>query len=112
MSSGIQRVWLILAKVTTMKGDNPVGLTPGSEALVQCFAPETVLEVALIDCDRALQRQGFRRIDVLKCVSFEEIDPEDDVPAFVERAVRRARDSGETFTGTFFASNDSASYHE
>jgi hypothetical protein len=110
MSSDIQRVWLILAKVTVVGGDNPIGLTVGSEALVQCFAPETVLEIALVDCDRVLQREGLRRTDVLKCVSFEEIDPEDDVPEFVKRDVLRARSSGEALTGTFFTSEDSASY--
>jgi hypothetical protein len=110
MNSYIERVWLILAKVTVVRQDNAVGLTVGSEALVQCFAPQTVLESALADCDRVLQREGLHRIDVLKCVSFEEIDPEDDVPSFVKRDVLRARSSGEAFTGTFFTSEDSASY--
>jgi hypothetical protein len=35
------------------------------------------LETALVGCDQVLQREGMRRTDVLKCVSFEEIDPED-----------------------------------
>lgn len=108
MSSKLQRVWLILVKVTVVGADNPIRLTVGSEALVQCFAPETVLEIALVDCDRVLNREGLRRTDVLKCVSFEEIDPEDNVPEFVKKDVLRARSSGETFTGTFFTSEDSA----
>ena len=110
MNSYVQRVWLILAKVTVVRDDNPMGLTVGSEALVQCFAPRTALESALGDCDRVLQREGLRRIDVLKCVSFEEIDPEDNLPNFVKRDVLRARSSAETFTGTCFTSEDSASY--
>lgn len=106
-----QRVWLILVKVTVI-ADNPIRLTVGSEALVQCFVPETVLEIALGDCDRVLQGQGLRRTDVLKCVSFEEIEPDDDVPNFVKRDVLRARSSGQAFTGTFFTSPDSASYEQ
>ena len=112
MNSYVQRVWLILAKVTVVRDDNPMGLTVGSEALVQCFAPRTALESALGDCDRVLQREGLRRIDVLKCVSFEEIDPEDNLPKFVERDVLCARSLGEAFTGTFFTSEDSASYQK
>ena len=46
MSDELQRVWLILAKFRAL-GDNPIGLTVGSEALVQCFVPETIIEVAL-----------------------------------------------------------------
>ena len=110
-SSNLQRVWLILVKVTVV-GENPNRLTVGSEALVQCFVPETVLEIALGECDRVLQRQGLRRTDVLKCVSFEEIEPDDDVPNFVKRDVLRARSSGQAFTGTFFTSPDSASYEQ
>ena len=110
-NSNLQRVWLILAKVTVV-ADNPIRLTAGSEALVQCFVPETVLEIALADCDRVLERQGLRRTDVLKCVSFEEIEPDDDVPNFVKRDVLRARSSGKAFTGTFFTSADSASYEQ
>ena len=112
MNSYVQRVWLILAKVTVVRDDNPIGLTVGSEALVQCFVPQTVLESALGECDRVLQRDGLRRIDVLKCVSFEEINPEDNLPKFVERDVLRARSLGEAFTGTFFTSEDSASYQK
>lgn len=110
-NSNLQRVWLILVKVTVV-ADNPIRLTPGSEALVQCFVPETVLEIALADCDRVLERQGLRRTDVLKCVSFEEIEPDDDVPNFVKRDVLRARSSGQPLTGTFFTSADSASYEQ
>ncbi len=111
LSSNLQRVWLILVKVTVV-GDNPVRLTVGSEALVQCFVPETVLEIALGECDRVLQIDGLRRTDVLKCISFEEIEPDDDIPNFVKRDVLRARSSGEAFTGTFFTSPDSASFEE
>jgi len=110
VTPNVQRVWLILVKVTVVTDDNPTRLTAGSEALVQCFVPETVLEIALADCERVLERQGLRRTDVLKCVSFEEIEPDDDVPNFVKRDVLRARSSGQAFTGTFFTSADSASY--
>ena len=109
--SNLQRVWLILVKVT-VTADNPIHLTAGSEALVQCFVPETVLEIALADCDRVLERQGLQRTDVLKCVSFEEIEPDDEVPEFVKRDVLRARSSGQAFTGTFFTSTNSASYEQ
>jgi hypothetical protein len=102
-------VWLILAKVTVV-GDNPANLTAGSEALVQCFVPLTALEAALLACDWVLQREGMRRLDVLKCVSFEEIDPEDEVPDFVQRDVLRARSSGEALTGSFFTSHETASF--
>ena len=112
MTPNVQRVWLILVKVTVVTDDNPPRLTAGSEALVQCFVPETVLEIALADCERVLERQGLRRTDVLKCVSFEEIEPDDDVPNFVKRDVLRARSSGQAFTGTFFTSADSASYEQ
>jgi hypothetical protein len=110
-NSNLQRVWLILAKVTVV-GDNPIRLAPGSEALVQCFVPETVLEIALDECDRVLERQGLQRTDVLKCISFEEIEPDDNVPNFVKRDVLRARSSGQAFTGTFFTSSDSASHEQ
>jgi hypothetical protein len=109
MSGGVQRVWLILAKVTVV-GVNPADLTTGSEALVQCFVPQTVLETALIDCDQVLQREGMRRTDVLKCVSFEDIDPGDDVPDFVKRHVLHARSAGMALTGATFISEDSASF--
>jgi hypothetical protein len=110
MSSKLQRVWLILVKVTVVGADSPIGLAVASEALVQCFVPETVLEIALVDCDRVLNGEGLRRIDVLKSVSFEETDPEDDIPEFVKKDVLRARSSGAAFTSTFFTSEDSASY--
>jgi len=110
-NSNVQRVWLILVKVTVVS-DNPTHLTVGSEALVQCFVPETVLEIALADCDRVLEKQGLRRTDVLKCVSFEEIEADDDVPNFVKRDVLRARSSGQAFTGTFFTSAEPASYEQ
>ena len=107
-NNNLQRVWLILVKVSVI-ADNPTRLPAGSEALVQCFVPETVLEIALADCERVLERQGLRRTDVLKCVSFEEIEPDDDVPNFVKRDVLRARSSGQAFTGTFFTSANSVS---
>ena len=106
-NSNLQRVWLILVKVTVV-ADNPTRLTVGSEALVQCFVPETTLEIALADCDRVLESQGLRRTDVLKCVSFEEIEADDDLPNFVKRDVLRARSSGQAFTGTFFTSANPA----
>jgi hypothetical protein len=109
MSSGVQRVWLILAKLTVV-GSNPANLTNGSEALVQCFVPQTALETALSDCDELLQREGMRRVDVLKCVSFEDIDPEDEIPDFVARNVRTSRESGKALIGATFISEDSASY--
>ena len=111
MNNDLQRVWLILAKVKVL-GDNPAGLAVGSEALVQCFVPKTVLEIALVDCDRVLQDEGMRRMDVLRCVSFEEIDPEDDVPDFVKRDVHQARSSGKSLTGTFFTSPDTATFEK
>ena len=110
-NSNLQRVWLILVKVSVV-ADNLIRLPAGSEALVQCFVPETVLEIALTDCDSVLERQGLRRTDVLKCVSFEEIEPDDDVPNFVKRDVLRARSSGQAFTGTFFTSANSVSYDQ
>ena len=109
--SNLQRVWLILAKVTVV-ADNNIRLAAGSDALVQCFVPETVLEIALADCDRLLERRGLRRTDVLKCISFEAIDPDDDVPNFVERDVLRARSTGEAITGTVFTCADSPSQHQ
>lgn len=102
-------MWLILAKVTVV-GANHASLTDGSEALVQCFVPQTALETALVDCNQLLLREGMRRTDVLKCVSFEEIDPEDDVPDFVKRAVLQARSSGKALTGATFISEDTASF--
>ncbi len=65
-----QRVWLILAKFRVL-GDNPIGLTVGSEALVQCFVPETIIEVALEETDETLRAAGMMRTDVIKCVHFE-----------------------------------------
>jgi hypothetical protein len=109
MSDLVQRVWLILARIDVVD-ENPANLKVGSEALVQCFVPVTVLETALRLCDELLQREGMKRTDVLKCVSFEEIDDEDEIPAFVERHVLRARTSGEALTGAFFTSDESASF--
>jgi hypothetical protein len=111
MSERLQRVWLILTKVRVLLADNPAGLTIGSEALVQCFVPETILEVGLTEVDRLLRQEGMRRVDVLKCVSFdEEIGADDDVPDFLRKDVDRARRSGKALTGTFFTSQDSASF--
>lgn len=109
MDNDIQRVWLILAKIKVVS-DNPAGLKVDSEALVQCFVPITFLESALVECDELLQREGMVRLDVLKCISFEEIDEEDEIPAFVERHILRARTSGEPITGAFFTSSDSSSF--
>jgi hypothetical protein len=109
MSKKLQRVWLILAKVRVV-GENPAGLTLGSEALVQCFVPETAVEVALSETDRLLQREGMRRVDVLTCRSFDGPQDETDFPDFVKRDVFEARSSGKALTGTFFTSQDSASF--
>ena len=106
-SDRVQRVWLILAKVRIL-GENPGGLKVGGEALVQCFLPETILEVALSETDRLLRREGMRRTDVLKCVSFDEQFTDDDgVPEFLKKDVNEARASGKSRTGTFFTSEDS-----
>ena len=103
MSAELPRVWLILAKVRVI-GENPIGLTVGSEALIQCFVPETVLEIALVDCDRLLQKEGMRRTDVLSCSSFEGDDTEAEAADFIKDDVAKA------LTGTFFTSEDTSSY--
>jgi hypothetical protein len=108
MSDSVQRVWLILVKIKVVD-ENPVNLRIGSEAVVQCFVPVNALETALTACDELLQREGLERLDVFKCLSFEEIDEEDDVPAFIERYVLRARTSGEALTGTFFTNEGPSS---
>ena len=109
MSTKLRRVWLILARVRVV-GENPIGLTIGSEALVQCFVPETVIEVALSQIDKLLQTEGMRRVDVLSCSSFEGDASEDESPDFVKRDVHRARSSGKAMTGTFFTSPDTATF--
>ena len=108
MSDSVQRVWLILVKVKIVD-ENPANLRIGSEAVVQCFVPVTPLETALAACDGLLQREGLLRLDIFKCLSFEEIEQEDEVPAFIERSVLRARTSGEPLTGTFFTHEDPTS---
>jgi hypothetical protein len=70
MSAKLQRVWLTLARVRVV-GENPIRLKVGSEPLVQCFVPETVLEVALSRPDRLLQKEDMRRVDILSCGSFQ-----------------------------------------
>jgi len=109
MSDELQRVWLILAKFRAL-GDNPIGLTVGSEALVQCFVPETIIEVALKETDEALRAEGMMRTDVIKCVQFEGSMQTYDVPDFVKRDVEQARTGQKTVIGTFFTSPDTASY--
>ncbi|SRR5258705_9740997 len=110
MSATQQRVWLILAKVQAL-GPNPARLTLGSEALVQCFVPETILEVALKETDTLLKAEGMRRLDVLKCVSFDGAEDEDEeIPKFLKEDIHQARSSGTAITGTFFTSPDSASF--
>ena len=101
----LQRVWLILAKVHVL-GRNPADLRVGSEALVQCFIPEIILEVALRECDRLLQCEGMRRLDVLSCASFDTAEDEQGTPSFVRVDLQQARETGEALTGTFFTSDD------
>lgn len=109
MSVNLQRVWLILAKVRVV-GDNPVGYTVGSKALVQCFVPETAIEPALLKMNELVQSEGLERVDVIKCVSFDEPWSDDDeVPDFIRKDVDRARLSAKPLTGTFFHGRDSAS---
>jgi hypothetical protein len=110
----IQRVWLILAEVRVESEGNPVNLTVGSEALVQCFIPEHTLELALAATDRLLQSEGMRRIDVRSCRSFNtpEDEEDDDVADFVRKDLLLARESGHPRTGTFFTSTDSASFQD
>ena len=109
MSNDVQRVWLILAKFRVL-GENPIGLTVGSEALVQCFVPETIIEVALKEVDEALRTEGMMRTDVVKCVQFEGSMHEYEVPDFVKKDVEQARTEQKTVIGTFFTSPDTASY--
>jgi hypothetical protein len=105
-------VWLILAKVDVV-GDNPANLTTGSEALVQCFIPETGLEVALAKADVLLEQKGMRRTDVLSCRRYDRGEQFDsDTPEFLKRDVTQVRQSGRPLTGTFFTSKDSASFKE
>lgn len=104
-----QRVWLILAKFRVL-GENPIGLTVGSESLVQCFVPETIIEVALKEADEALRAEGMMRTDVIKCVQFEGSMQEYDVADFVKRDVEQARADRKTVIGTFFKSSDTASF--
>jgi len=49
-NSNVQRVWLILVKVTVVT-DNPTHLTVGSEALVQCFVPEMATSHANLESE-------------------------------------------------------------
>src|SRR5262245_40670463 len=105
MSIKLQRVWLILVRVRVV-GENPIGLTLGSEPLVQCFIPGAAIEVALSGTDKLLQTEGMRRVDVLTCSSFEGDESEDESPDFVKRDVHQARSFGKSMTGTFFTSPD------
>jgi len=109
MSNEVQRVWLIVAECRVL-GENPIGLTVGSEALVQCFVPQTIIEVALREVDEALKKEGMMRTDVMKCVQFEGGMQEYDVPDFVKRDVEQARIGKKTVVGTFFTSPDTASF--
>jgi hypothetical protein len=101
----LQRVWLILAKVHVL-GKNPASLPVGAQALVQCFVPQIVLEIALRECDELLHRQGMRRVDVLSCASFDTPEDEEGTPKFVCADVQLARKTGQALTGTFFTSED------
>lgn len=105
MTSESERVWLILAKVHVL-GENRAGLPIGSEALVQCFIPEIILEVALRECDRLLAREGMRRLDVLSCASFDTPEDEEETPKFVRVDLHHARQTRRPLTGTFFTSED------
>ena len=109
MSSKLQRVWLILTKVRVV-GENPIGLTLGSKPLVQCFVPETAIEVALSQIEKLLQAEGMRRVDVLTCSSFEGDESEDEAADFLKRDIHQARSSGKAMTGTFFTSPDTATF--
>ena len=62
MSEPLQRVWRILAEVRVL-AENPAGLKVGSEAIVQCFVPETAIESALTETERLLADEGIRRTD-------------------------------------------------
>jgi hypothetical protein len=101
----LQRVWLILAKVHVL-GPNPAGLPVGFQALVQCFVPQIILEIALRDCDQLLHGQGMRRVDVLSCASFDTPEDEEGTPKFVCADVQQARKTGQAITGTFFTGED------
>jgi hypothetical protein len=109
MNNDSQRVWLILAQLTVV-GENPIGLTIGSEAIVQCFVPEIMIEIALKETDKALKENGMIRTDVLKCVRYEGSMEEYDVPDFVKRDVEEARATAKTVVGTFFTSEDTAEF--
>ncbi|MCC6822296.1 MAG: hypothetical protein V9H26_10250 [Verrucomicrobiota bacterium] len=111
MSATLQRVWLILTKVRVV-AENPIGLTLGSEPLVQCFIPETAIEVALSQTDRLLQSEGMRRVDVMSCSSFDRPEDQEESPDFVKRDVHQARSSGKPLTGTFFTSPDTATFEK
>ena len=105
MTSESERVWLILTKVHVL-GENRAGVPVGSEALVQCFVPEIILEVALKECDRLLVREGMRRVDVLSCASFDTPEDEQETPNFVRIDLQHARQTRQPLTGTFFMSED------
>jgi len=109
MSNDLQRVWLVLAKLRVV-GENPAGLTVGSEAIVQCFVPETIIEVALKKTVQALEAEGMMRTDVIRCVQFEGDMQAYDVPDFVKRDVEEARVCQKAVIGTFFTSEETASF--
>lgn len=110
MSAQLQRVWLILTQVRVV-GDNPVGYTLGSKAYVQCFVPEADIEPALLEVSRLVGSEGMERIDVIKCVSFDEAWTDDDeVPDFIRKDVDEARRSGKALAGTFIHGRESASF--
>jgi len=92
--------------------DNHKSLMIGSEALVQCFVPETMIESALAKTEQLLQEQGMRRIDVLSCASFEGDQSELSAPEVVQRYAALARKSGKALFGTIIISGSSASLKE
>jgi len=105
-------VWLILARVVVL-GKGRKRLVTGSEALVQCFVPETILEVALGQIDQLLRQENLRRIDVLQCTSYdEEIVSKDEIPIAIKEKVDEARDSSEASLGEFFTNPDSPRFYE
>lgn len=109
----LSRVWLLLVEVRVVS-ENFEMLTVGSSALIQCFVPTHALEKALEECDIALHAEGLLRTDVLKCSSFEEseYEDEDDPPQFVRRDVEQARATGKPLIGTYFVSQDSATFKQ
>jgi hypothetical protein len=109
MNTKLQRVWLVLAEVQVVD-ENPAGLSVGSGAVVQCFIPETEIEVALIRTDQLLLDEGMRLVGVRSRSHFDHPADESGAPDFVKHDVQEARTSLKALTGTFFVSKDTASF--